>query len=223
MTNDLRVRKYVKVWIKKRRNPPKKNGRQTTSLTLEWVDFGQRFFLSLGTGATKGYAESVAKAKEAELNSPTQVEQVQPLTWADFTQEYLDRIYPGHDKRGKERREASRSWDKSNASRRAETRVLRDHARIVKPIWCHEITTKDRQIFINDRVKEVGSPQSVDTDLRMLRHLFNVLEDWHHVPKGSNPFAGKGKGTIGAKRRREKNRQREKRAKHYTQGQVASC
>ncbi len=127
MNQDLQVRKYIKVWIKKRRNPPKRNGRQTTSLTLEWVEFGQRFFMSLGTGATRGYAEAVAKAKEAELNSPTQVEQVQPLTWADFTKEYLDRNYPGHDKRGRERIEASRTWDKSNASRRAEARVLSDN------------------------------------------------------------------------------------------------
>ena len=80
MPNDLPVRKYIRVWIKKRRNPPKSNGRQTTSLTLEWVEFGQRFFMSLGTSATRGYAESVAKVKEAELNSPTQVEQAQPLT-----------------------------------------------------------------------------------------------------------------------------------------------
>jgi hypothetical protein len=162
MTQDLPVRKYIKVWIKKRRNPPKKNGRQSTSLTLEWVEFGQRFFLSLGTGATRGYAEAVAKAKESELNSPAQVEQVQPLTWAEFTREYLDRIYPGHDKRGKKRVEASRAWEKSDASRRAEARVLRDFARIVKPTWCHEVTTKERQAYINQRLKEVNSPQSVE-------------------------------------------------------------
>ena len=222
MTNELPVRKYINVWIKKRRNPPKRNGRQTTSLTLEWVEFGQRFFMSLGTGATRGYAEAVAKAKEAELNSPTQVELAQPTTWADFTKEYLDRTYPGHDKRGKDRKEASRTWDKSNASRRAESRVLKDFARIVKPVWCHEVTTKEPQTFIDQRINEVGSPQSVNADLRMLRHLFNVLEDWKHVPKGGNPFAGRGQATIGAKRSREKDRQREKRARIYTRSQVAS-
>jgi integrase len=222
MASQLPVRKYIKVWIKKRRNPAKKNGRQTTSLTLTWVEFGQRFFMSLGTGAPKGYAEAMAKAKEAELNSPTQVEQVQPLTWTDFTQEYLDRIYPGHDKRGKERVEASRVWEKSSASRRAETRVLRDFARIVKPTWCHEVTTKDRQTYIDQRIKEVPSPQSVNADLRMLRHLFNVLEDWKHVPKGSNPFAGRGQATIGSRRSREKERQREKKPAHYTRTQLSS-
>ena len=132
---------------RKRKNPPKGNGRQTVSLTLEWVEFGQRFFMSLGTGATRGYAETVAKAKEAELNSPTQIEQVQPQTWADFTKEYLDHIYPGHEKRGKDRMEASRVWEKSNASRRAESRVLKDFARIVKPIWCHEVTSKDAPVL----------------------------------------------------------------------------
>jgi integrase len=222
MTQDLPVRKYIKVWIQKRRNPPKKNGRQSTSLTLEWIEFGQRFFLSLGTEATRGYAAAVAKAKEAELNSPVQVEQFQPLTWAEFTREYLDRIYPGHDKRGKKRVEASRAWEKSDASRRGEARVLRDFARIAKPTWCHEVTTKERQAYIDQRLKEVNSPQSVDADLRMLRHLFNVLEDWKHVAKGSNPFAGRGQATIGSRRSREKERLREKKPAHYTRSQVAS-
>jgi integrase len=222
MPDELPVRKFIKVWIKKRKNPPKRSGRQTTSLTLEWVEYGQRFFMSLGTGATRAYAEAVAKAKEAELNSPSQIEQIKPLTWDDFSKEYMDRTYPGHELRGKQRKAAARNWEKSDSSRRAESRVLKDFSRIVKPVWCHEVTSKERQSFIAERLPEVGSPQSVNADLRMLRHLFNVLEDWKHVPKGSNPFAGRGQGTIGSRRSREKDRQRTTAPKYYTRSQVVS-
>ncbi len=40
MTSRLPVRKYIKVWIKKRKNNPLKDGGRTTSYTLEWVELG---------------------------------------------------------------------------------------------------------------------------------------------------------------------------------------
>ena len=62
----------------------------------------------------------------------------------------------------------------------------------------------------------------MDKDLQTLRHLFNFLEDWHHRPKGSNPFAGRGNSTVGAKRKREKDKQRIRPPVYYTRTQVAA-
>jgi integrase len=91
---------------------------------------------------------------------------------------------------------------------------------IVKPRWCHDITTEDREKYVQGRMPQVRAAISVDKDLRTLRHLFNILEEWHHRTKGTNPFAGRGNATIGKKRRREKEQQREKKPAYYTRGQV---
>jgi hypothetical protein len=66
MASQLPVRKYVKVWIKKRKNNPLKDGSRTTSYTLEWVEYGQRRFLSLGKHATAAYARQAASDQENE-------------------------------------------------------------------------------------------------------------------------------------------------------------
>jgi integrase len=216
----LPVRKYIKVWIKRRKNPPKMNGRQTTSLTLEWVEYGRRSFMSLGKGATMTYASAMAKAKETELNNPRQIESLKPITWKDFAEEYLDKTYPGYELPTKQRKQAAQGWRKSDSSRRTEQRVLKDFARIVKPDWCHDITSKDRESYIRQRLTEVPSPESVDADLRALRSIFNVLEEWKHIPEGSSPFAGKGNATIGTKRKRERDLKREKSPEYYTRKQV---
>jgi integrase len=86
----------------------------------------------------------------------------------------------------------------------------------VAPHWCHEITPEDRERFIQKRLPEVGSALSVDADLRALRLLCDVMEQWKHHPERSNPFAGRGKATVGNGRRRQKDRDREEKAKHYT-------
>src|SRR3974390_1208915 len=109
----LNVRKYVKVWVEKRRNPPKKDGSRTTSYTLEWVDFGERRFLSLGLGATSAYARRAAKLKEEELNSLEGHHGLEPITWDRFRQKYLDTQYPGYSLSGKQRKEASKTWGNS--------------------------------------------------------------------------------------------------------------
>ncbi|MEI8374084.1 MAG: hypothetical protein WCJ35_14765 [Planctomycetota bacterium] len=67
--SQLPLRKYIKVWTKRRRNNPKKDGSVTTSYTLEWVEYGKRQFMSLGVGATASYARQSQAIKEKELNS----------------------------------------------------------------------------------------------------------------------------------------------------------
>jgi integrase len=124
----------------------------------------------------------------------------------------------------KERRVSEKSWGKSIATMREERHALGSFQELVAPVWCHEITTQNRETFIQERLQQVDSAGSVEKDLRLLRHLFNKLEEWHHVPKGTNPFSGNGRATVGMKRRREKELVRKQsgnaKAKFYTIEQV---
>jgi hypothetical protein len=58
---------------------------------------------------------------------------------------------------------------------------------LIKPYWCHEITAEDRERFIQKRVPEVGSTLTVDAELRSLRLLCNIMEEWKHRPEKDNP------------------------------------
>lgn len=219
MAEKLPIRKYVKVWVMRRKNNPRKDGKPpTVSYTLQWVSYGKKEVMSLGRGATLAFAKRMASEKEKELNAETPAEVLDPLTWGDFRKKYLDTCYPGHDKPTKERQEAAKKWGKSFASLRSERLALDNFGRLAKPGWCHQITTADRESFVSARLAEVDSPASVDTDLRVLRAVFNVMEDWKHRPEGSNPFAGRGKATVGARRKRAKERESEsgKKERHYS-------
>src|SRR4051794_30880879 len=180
----LPVRKYTKVWIEKRKN------RKSTSYTLEWLEFGQRRFLSLGPHATLAYAREAARRKERELNSPERQDALDPLTWDDFTKKYLDTFYPGHDLPTAERKEREKGWSKSRGTLKREKPAIDAFSRLIKPDRCPEITAEDREKFIQKRLDEVGSPLTVDAELRALRLFCNVMQEWKHRPEGSNPFAG---------------------------------
>lgn len=209
MPSQTPVRKWIKVWVEKRKNPPKRNGKRTVSYTLEWVEYGKRHFMSLGAGATKSYADSMVKAKEAELNSSTPEEPLKPITWDDFKKKYLDSTYPGHALPVRERRTNEKNWSNSLAMFREERRVFGFFAQIIKPEWCQDVTTEQREEFIQQRLTDVGSAHTVNKDLRILRHLFNVLEEWQHRPKGTNPFSGNGRATVGQRRKKAKEFQRQ--------------
>jgi integrase len=227
VANSLPIRPYVKVWVKKRKNNPRKGGQvrrnnpgasatPTVSLTLEWVEYGQRRFLSLGPHATAVYARRMAAEKEMQLNSEKPSEALDPVTWDAFRRKYFATYYPGHDRPPDERREAQAKWGKSFATMRSQRLALDNFERIVKPDWCHTVTSADREKFVAGRLAEVPSAASVDADLRVLRSVFNVLEEWKHRPEGSNPFAGRGKATVGSRRRRQKDAGKEAKARHYT-------
>src|SRR5947208_15976863 len=92
------VRKYVKVWVKKRKNNVRKGGKApTVSYTLQWTEHGMPKFMSLGKHATLVYAKEAARLKEAELNSFEKVAALGPISWEDFRKQYMDTKYPGHD------------------------------------------------------------------------------------------------------------------------------
>jgi integrase len=220
MAHSFPPRKYIKVWVERRKNPPKSDGSQTVSYTLEWVEFGKRRFMSLGRAATAAYASRMAKLKEDELNSLDGQQGIEPSTWDDFKRKYLDTFYPGHDLPPRQRKLAAKGWGKSEATWAEERRVLETFAEIIHPGWCHDVNSEDRERYIQGRLPQIKAAISVEKDLRTLRLLFNVLEEWKHRPKGTNPFAGRGNATIGKKRRREKELQRQKKPEFYTKSQV---
>jgi hypothetical protein len=209
VAESLPIRKYIKVWVKRRKNNPRKGGKAlTVSRTLEWVEFGQRRFLSLGPHATVAYARRVAAEKEKELNAETPSETLSPLTWEAFWKKYFETYYPGHDLPAEERRELQATWGKSFATMRSERLAMDNFERIVAPDWCHTLTSAHREEFIGERLAQVDSPASVEADLRALRTVFNVMEGWKHRPEGSNPFGGRGKASVGSRRKRQKERGR---------------
>ena len=58
MADQLPVRKYVQVWVMRRKNNVRKDGKPpTVSYTLQWAVYGQKSVLSLGRGATLAYAK----------------------------------------------------------------------------------------------------------------------------------------------------------------------
>jgi integrase len=207
----LPVRKYVKVWIKRRKN------RTSTSYTLQWLEYGKDQYLSLGPHATLAYAKEAARRKEAELNSFDRQAGLDPIRWDDFTAKYLGTFYPGYDLPPRERKEKAVAWPKSFKTMKKEKNAIDSFSRLATVGWCHEITAEDRERFVQKRLSEAGSALTVDAELRALRYLCNVMEDWKHRPERSNPFAGRGKATVGTRRRRQKEQeQEEKKEKHYT-------
>jgi hypothetical protein len=61
MAEHLPLRKYVKVWLMRRKNNPRKGGRApTVSYTLQWVLYGKKHVMSLAPGATLAYARGAA-------------------------------------------------------------------------------------------------------------------------------------------------------------------
>ncbi|MEA3057982.1 MAG: hypothetical protein QOF34_797, partial [Sphingomonadales bacterium] len=45
---------------------------------------------------------------------------------------------------------------------RSERLALDNFTRLVKPDWCHHLTTAHREAFVTARLTEVASPASVD-------------------------------------------------------------
>lgn len=68
----MKVKIYspTRVWIKQRKNPPKKDGTRTVSHTLQWLDDdGTELYHSLGSGITKEEAERQREEFQDRLNS----------------------------------------------------------------------------------------------------------------------------------------------------------
>jgi integrase len=149
---------------------------------------------------------------EAKLNAPSQRESIKPVRWKDVIKEYLDKTYAGHDLPTKERKSKEKDWKKSSGTFKRENLAIRCFERLCKPDWCHELTSKDRDRFVTGRLDEVGSPATVDAELRALHALVEVMEEWVYRTKGENPFAGKAKVEG---RRRRKEQAQDKAEKHY--------
>src|SRR3954454_2952469 len=120
MAENLPIRKYVRVWVMRRKNNARREGKPaTTSYTLQWMIYGKKKVMSLGPGATLAYAKRMAAEKEREINSDSPSDTLEPITWSDFKAKYLDTFYPGHDKPTEERKPLQTKWNKSYASLRS--------------------------------------------------------------------------------------------------------
>jgi hypothetical protein len=93
---------------------------------------------------------------------------------------YLRSSYPGYDLKPEEevapeerkkameqRKKAMKSWSKSFKTMKKERNAIDSFTRIIKPSWCHEITAKHREEFIQERIPEVGSALTIDVELRV--------------------------------------------------------
>jgi integrase len=222
MPQELPLRKYIKVWIKRRKNNAKQDGNHTISYTLEWVEYGKRNFMSLGVGATATYARQAAAIKEKELNSLSQFEKLDPIPWKEFEKKYLETFYPGHDLPPRKRKAASTKWGKSIKSMYAERTALKEFRRIASPEWVHETASQHREKFVSQRITELPSPESVDSELRSLRLILNQAIEWNHLSSGDNPFVGKQKATVGTRRKRNKQLTQIQKPKHFSRQQIVA-
>src|SRR5262245_36002437 len=129
MASTMPIRKYIRVWVMKRKNNSRKDGKQpTVSYTLQWMMYGRKSVQSLGPGATRSYAERMAAQKEKELNAESPSNVLDPIVWSAFQKKYLDTFYPRHDLEPAERRAAQKDWAKSLASLRSERLALNNFA-----------------------------------------------------------------------------------------------
>ena len=142
--------------------------------------------------------------------------------WDDFAKKYLGMTYPGHDLPLKERREAEKAWPKSRNTMKREQIAINNFGRIIRPGWCHEITAEHRELFIQSRLPEVGSALSVDAELRTLRLLCNIMKEWKHRSSNENPFAGRGKASVGNRRKRNMKQEKTPQAKHFARPQIVA-
>jgi len=184
MSGRLPVRKYIKVYVQKRKNKPLEGRERTTSYTLYWKEHGERRFLSLGQYSTRAFAERMAREKEAELNSAKVEAVLKPATWDAVIKDYLDQTYPGHDLPTAERKKQEPEWRKSLGTMKRERLAFGHFERIAKPYWCHDISGRDRDVFVSERLKEVQSPATLEAELRALHTLAELMEEWGHRPKG---------------------------------------
>jgi hypothetical protein len=84
MAEHLPIRKFIRVWVMKRKNNARKNGKAATiSYTLQWEVYGRKSVMSLGRGATRAFAKRMATEKENELNSESETESLAPIYWSD--------------------------------------------------------------------------------------------------------------------------------------------
>lgn len=79
--SNLLVCKYAKVWVKRRKNRVRAGGAQSVSYTLQWLEFGQERFLSLGPHANLAYARRMAAETEWQLNSAKHRQELDPVSW----------------------------------------------------------------------------------------------------------------------------------------------
>ena len=165
MASELPLRKYIKVWIKKRSNNTRKNGTKTSATRWSGSKWQPEFHVAGGRGDRRICPSGGSNQRE-RANSFSEHGNLVPVTWGDLEKKYLDTMYPGHNLPPSERKKSSEKWGKSIKSMYAEKAAMKAFGRIRAPKWVHEIDSTDREKFIATRMTELPSPESIDSDLR---------------------------------------------------------
>lgn len=164
----------ARVWIFQDDKQVKKHGAKKASWYVGYFDpAGKRRCQSCGPGAAgKNLAFKRRKKLEAQLTEGT-YQSNDRKTWADFRQEYENKILPGL---------AVRSQDEIKTA-------LTHFERLIKPVRMASIKTATIDEFTAKRRKEAGkkkgdpiSPATVNKDLRHIRAALRRADRWRYLP-----------------------------------------
>jgi hypothetical protein len=112
--------------------------------------YGKKSVMSLGRGVTLAYAKRMVTEKEKELNAESPSDLLEPITWDNFRKKYMATYYPGHELPLEERKALQAKSGKRHATMRSERLALDNFTTIIKPDWCHLITTAQREKFLTE-------------------------------------------------------------------------
>ena len=160
-------------WIYQDVHQVEKRGQEKASWYVGWYDpEGKRKCKSCGPGEQgRRNAQKLLKKTEAELLTGTYREQAK-TTWKDFRDEYEAKVLAGLSLRSRE-----------------EVKAALDHfQRIINPLRVFTLKTIHFDQFITTRRKEAGkkkqslvSPATINKELRHLRSVLRVAEEWGHL------------------------------------------
>jgi integrase len=162
-------------WIYQDDKQVKKHGAEQASWYVGWIDpAGKRRCKSCGPGARgKSNAGKLRQKLEAQLIAGT-YQSTAKKTWAEFRQEYKDKVLAGL---------AVRTRPQADAS-------LGHFGRIAKPGYVASISTQTVDNFIAARRHEKGqkkdsivSPATINHDLRHIKAALRVAVEWGYLPK----------------------------------------
>ncbi len=165
----------AKAWVYQDDKQVKKHGADNASWYVGWVDpDGKRRCKSFGPGAKgRRLAEKERERVQAQLLTGT-YEQNGDKGWAQFREEYDRKILPGL---------AARTQEEVKAA-------LGHFERLVRPGKVSKLTTARIDEFVAARRREAGkkrgslvSPATVNKELRHLRAVLAVAEEWGCLAK----------------------------------------
>jgi integrase len=164
----------MSVWTYQLPRQVRERGAKKASWYVGWfTPEGKKRGKSCGAGFLgKAKAEKERQRIESELESGKYREQLK-RTWKDFKAEYAARILEGM----------------TSTTRRVTLDALSHFERIVQPVRMFRIRTQDFDDYVAARRQEHGkkrgslvSPATINKELRHLKAVMRVAEDWGYLP-----------------------------------------